>query len=212
MRHGPAALVWLLTFGSAVALVGGCLARSAGPGSHDRHAPPPLAVTEKPAAGAVLPVTAAGFNATDTAWLQLMIAMEERALLLLDLGAGRGRSLAVRGLAGRLRQVHAGELRRLRAGFGRTGLPSRNPHEGHDMPGMATPAKLAALGAVTGGAFDRLFLTRLREHVEQTALVSRSEQLSGADSATRDLAAAIVRSRTAERGLLDGIETGEAGH
>ncbi|MGW0196563.1 DUF305 domain-containing protein [Nonomuraea sp. NPDC003201] len=198
MRHGPAVL--LLVLGAAVALVGGCLARSAGPGSHDRHASRP------PAAGAVLPATAAGFNATDTAWLQLMIAMEERALLLLDLGAQRGGSPAVRGLAGRLRQAHAGELRRLRAGLGRTGLPTRNPHEGHDMPGMATPDELAALGAATGGAFDRLFLTRLSEHVEQTALVSRSEQVSGADRATRDLAAAIVRSRTAERGLLNEME------
>ncbi|MET7336313.1 DUF305 domain-containing protein [Nonomuraea sp. NPDC005650] len=200
MRHGPAALVLLLVFGAAVALVGGCLARSAGPGSPDRHA-------SHPPAAAVLPATAAGFNTTDIAWLQLMIAMEERALLLLDLGAGPGRSPAVRGLAGRLRQAHAGELRRLRAGLGRTGLPSRNPHEGHDMPGMATPAELAALGAATGGAFDRLFLTRLREHVEQTALVSRSEQVSGMDRATRDLAAAIVRNRTAERGLLDEIES-----
>ncbi|MEV4361056.1 DUF305 domain-containing protein [Nonomuraea sp. NPDC049625] len=198
MRHGPAVL--LLVLGAAVALVGGCLARSAGPGSHDRHASHP------PAADAVLPATAAGFNATDTAWLQLMIAMEERALLLLDLGAGRGGSPAVRGLAGRLRQAHAAELRRLRAELGRTGLPARNPHEGHDMPGMATPDELAALGAATGGAFDRLFLTRLREHVEQTALVSRSEQVSGADRATRDLAAAIVRSRTAERDLLTEIE------
>ncbi|MEU6786845.1 DUF305 domain-containing protein [Nonomuraea angiospora] len=98
-----------------------------------------------------------------------------------------------------------------RGGLGRTGLPARNPHEGHDMPGMATPDELAALGAATGGAFDRLFLTRLSEHVEQTALVSRSEQVSGADRATRDLAAAIVRSRTAERGLLNEIETG-SGH
>ncbi|WP_214411170.1 DUF305 domain-containing protein [Sphaerisporangium fuscum] len=192
MRGVPAAPARLLVFGAAFALVTGCLVRSAAPAPHH---PLPAAV-------------APGFNPTDRAWLQLMFAMEERVLPLLDLGARRGRSPAVRRLAGRIRPDHATGLGRLRDGLRRAALPARNVHEGHDMPGMVTPAKLAALAATTGAAFDRLFVTRLREHLDQTAMVSRSERLSGADRATKDLAAAIERSGAAERRLLDGIQDG----
>ncbi|MEU0479711.1 DUF305 domain-containing protein, partial [Streptosporangium sp. NPDC006013] len=57
----------------------------------------------------------------------------------------------------------------------------------------------------TGPAFDRLFADRLREHLDQSAAVARSEQSAGADEGTRALAAAVERARATQSDLLDGI-------
>ncbi|MER6169752.1 DUF305 domain-containing protein [Streptosporangium sp. NPDC001681] len=196
MRRAGAILTLFLVSGP----VAGCGAHSpaAAPGHH-HESPAPVA----PTAPAATP--AAGFNTTDTAWLQLMIPMDERTLPLLDLGAERGHDPAVRRLAARIRKAHLAELERLREMLGRTGLPATNVHEGHDMPGMVTAADLAALRKATGPAFDRLFADRLREHLDQSAAVARSEQTAGADEGTRALAAAVERARAAQSDLLDGI-------
>jgi uncharacterized protein (DUF305 family) len=184
-----AVLALLLAF----ALVGGCIAGTA-PGH--RHGPEVLAsVSAAPA-----------FNATDVAWLQLMVPMDERVLPLLDLGAGRGHDPAVRRLAARIRRDHLTALVRLRATLGRTGLPAVNAHEGHDMPGMVTAAGLAELRAAAGPAFDRIFAGHLREHLDQSVLVARAEQVSGADRATTDLAADVEEARSAQRELLDAVQ------
>ncbi|MFI6451580.1 DUF305 domain-containing protein [Streptosporangium amethystogenes] len=196
MRRAGAILTLFLVSGP----VTGCGAHSpaTAPGHH--HESPAPAAPTAPAAA-----PAAGFNTTDTAWLQLMIPMDERTLPLLDLGAERGHDPAVRRLAARIRKTHLAELERLRETLGRTGLPATNVHEGHDMPGMATAADLAALRKATGPAFDRLFADRLREHLDQSAAVARSEQTAGADEGTRALAAAVERARAAQSDLLDGI-------
>ncbi|MBB5081737.1 DUF305 domain-containing protein [Nonomuraea endophytica] len=154
------------------------------------------------------PRAAAGFNATDIAWLQLMIAMDERALPLLRLGGERGHDPAVRRLAGRMLVAHQAELERLRAVLHRTGLPAANVHAGHDMPGMTTAVQLAALESASGPAFDRILNARLREHVAQTAHLARSARLSGADPATKDLAASTERGRAADLLVLGGKPRG----
>ncbi|MFI9550210.1 DUF305 domain-containing protein [Nonomuraea endophytica] len=153
-------------------------------------------------------LAAAGFNATDIAWLQLMIAMDERALPLLRLGEERGHDPAVRRLAARMLVARQTELERLRAVLHRTGLPATNVHAGHDMPGMTTPAQLAALESASGPAFDRAFNARLREHVAQTAHLARSARLSGADPDTKDLAASTERGRAADLLVLEGKPRG----
>ncbi|WP_030907517.1 DUF305 domain-containing protein [Streptosporangium amethystogenes] len=196
MRRAGAILTLFLVSGP----VAGCGAHSpaAAPGHH-HESPAPVV----PAAPAATPT--AGFNTTDTAWLQLMIPMDERTLPLLDLGAERGHDPAVRRLAARIRKAHLAELERLTETLGRTGLPATNVHEGHDMPGMVTAADLAVLRKATGPALDRLFADRLREHLDQSAAVARSEQTAGADEGTRTLAAAVERTRAAQSDLLDGI-------
>ncbi|WP_406311487.1 DUF305 domain-containing protein [Streptosporangium sp. NBC_01639] len=212
MRRAGLILALFLLFGPAVGLVAGCVARSetAAPG-HRHESPaaavttPPAVVTTTPPAATMAAPVASGFNATDTAWLQLMIPMDERTLPLLDLGAERGHDPAVRRLAARIGKAHLAELGRLRKTLGRTGLPPTNVHAGHDMPGMVTAADLTALGAATGPSFDRLFADHLREHLDQSAALARSEQTAGADGDTRALAAAVERARAAQSKLLAGI-------
>ena len=113
----------------AVVVAGGC--GGAAP------APPPTAVTS-------------GFNGTDTAWVQLMISMDERLLPVLGLAGG---SREIQTFARQMGVTVRADLTTLRELRARAGLAATDPHQGHTMPGMVSTEGLAALKAARGAAF-----------------------------------------------------------
>ncbi|MFF8962432.1 DUF305 domain-containing protein [Streptomyces globisporus] len=134
-------------------------------------------------------------TATDVGWVQLMTPMNQQAVKLLALAAERAAEPRVRDFAVRLRTGQEAELVRLRALLTRMGLPGTDVHAGHDMPGMVTVRDLEAARAAEGPAFDRLVLVQIRDHLRQSAQVSRSEITSGGRADARELAAALVTAR-----------------
>lgn len=134
-------------------------------------------------------------TATDIGWVQLMTPMNQQAVKLLTLAAERAAEPRVRDFAVRMRTGQEAELGRLRALLTRMGLPGTDVHAGHDMPGMVTVRDLAAARAAEGPAFDRLVLVQIRDHLRQSAQVSRSEITSGGRADARELAAALVTAR-----------------
>ncbi|MGK5739945.1 DUF305 domain-containing protein [Micromonospora sp. URMC 103] len=208
MRIGPVGPVVLLT----ALLAAGC-GTGGGP-------PPANPVGSRPAptgsagglprdAGAPRAATPSGgtatgaFSGTDVAWLQLTVAMNERLLKVLDLVPTRTTDPAWRGLAARVENVHRADLSRSRRLLVGSGAPATNPHEGHDMPGMVTAEDLAALRAASGPSFHRLVARHLRAHLTQAVRVAEAERRGGVNPATTALAAAVVRSGTAELARLD---------
>ncbi|MFJ9918504.1 DUF305 domain-containing protein [Streptomyces rubiginosohelvolus] len=181
-RHRATALVLL----GALALGGaaGCspAAESAPRSAQARETPP----TGTPTATS---------TATDVGWVQLMTPMNQQAVKLLTLAAERAAEPRVRDFAARLRIGQEAELDRLRALLTRMGLPATDVHAGHDMPGMVTVRDLEAARAAEGPAFDRLVLAQIRDHLRQSAQVSRSETTSGGRADARELAAALVTAR-----------------
>jgi uncharacterized protein (DUF305 family) len=141
---------------------------------------------------------ASGFSPTDTAWLQLMIPMNERVLPVLDLAARDGSIAAVRKLGEELAAAHREELTHLRDLRSRAGVPDVNVHEGHDMPGMPTAAQLDALRAARGERFDRLFVAYVRAHLDQSLKVTRGELTAGTDPRALSAAEALADTRTAQ--------------
>ncbi|MEV1086275.1 DUF305 domain-containing protein [Streptomyces microflavus] len=142
---------------------------------------------------------------TDAAWAQLMTPMNEKALALLTLAADRATEPRLRAFATRLQSGQEAELGRLRPLLARMGLPDTDVHAGHDMPGMVTEADLEAARAAEGAAFDRLFLTGIRDHLRHSAQVSRSEITAGARADAKQLAAALVTAREAALTELEGL-------
>ncbi|MFC9604928.1 DUF305 domain-containing protein [Streptomyces niveus] len=142
-------------------------------------------------------------GATDAAWIQLMTPMNEGAVELLTLAADRVTDPALRGWASDLAGAHRAELGRMRPLLKELGLPSTNVHEGHEMPGMVTPGDLTQARAAEGAAFEKVFVIQIREHLEHSGRVSRSEVEAGSEAAARKLAAALVEAR---RGELAGLE------
>ncbi|NUV67680.1 MULTISPECIES: DUF305 domain-containing protein [unclassified Streptomyces] len=145
----------------------------------------------------------AASTATDVGWVQLMTPMNQQAVKLLTLAAARAAEPRVRDFAVRLRTGQEAELDRLRALLTRMGLPGTDVHAGHDMPGMVTVRDLEAARAAEGPAFDRLVLVQIRDHLRQSAQVSRSEITSGGRADARELAAALVTAREASLAELE---------
>jgi uncharacterized protein (DUF305 family) len=148
---------------------------------------------------------ASGLNTTDLAWLQLMAAMNKRALSMLDDASDRSASPRLARLTTEVRAGHRTELAKFNALLGPAGTAVDNPHEGHDMPGMASPAVLTIMASLDDTAFDRLLVRHLRAHLTQSALVSRGEQSSGADPGAKSLAADIERTRKRQLAELDAV-------
>ncbi|KDN17436.1 DUF305 domain-containing protein [Amycolatopsis rifamycinica] len=130
----------------------------------------------------------AAVNATDVAWLQLVVPMTENALAAARLAPDHAASPLVRSAAADCADRHDRLLARLRAARDRAGLPASDVHSGHRMPGMVTAADLVALRGDHGVAFDRRLVALLRAHAAQLVVLARGEQASGADAGTRELA------------------------
>lgn len=156
-----------------------------------------------PTDGGTASAAPSGFSATDRAWLQLTIAMDERIIPVFDQVPERVDEPRMRALVRRFEASHRDTLPRLRALYGRSGGPARNPHEGHDMPGMATPAQLAAARRATGRAAAELFAELVRAHLDQSVRLARAERDHGVEPATRAVAADIERTRADQRAQLD---------
>ncbi|MCA1274128.1 DUF305 domain-containing protein [Streptomyces rubiginosohelvolus] len=180
--HRAAVLVLL----GALALGG-----AAGCSPAAESAPRSAQARESPPAG----TRTATSTATDVGWVQLMTPMNQQAVKLLTLAAERAAEPRVRDFAVRLRTGQEAELVRLRALLTRMRLPGTDVHAGHDMPGMVTVRDLEAARAAEGSAFDRLVLAQIRDHLRQSAQVSRSEITSGGRADARELAAALVTAR-----------------
>ncbi|MFI6083058.1 DUF305 domain-containing protein [Streptomyces sp. NPDC051217] len=168
--------------------------------SVDRE-PPAASTPVRP--GATQPTSVPTLSgATDAAWVQLMTPMNEGAVELLTMAADRSTDPRLRSWAKDLADAHRAELGRMRALLKELGLPSTNVHEGHEMPGMVTPGDLTQARAAEGAAFEKVFVVQIREHLEQSAHVSRSEVDAGSEAAAKKLAAALVEAREGE---LDGL-------
>ncbi|MFE5239063.1 MULTISPECIES: DUF305 domain-containing protein [unclassified Streptomyces] len=150
---------------------------------------------EKPESPRAEPSGAPSADPTDSAWVQLMIPMDEQAMALLDLAARKATGPGLRSWAARLHSAHATELASLRALRDRMGLPDTDVHKGHDMPGMVTAEDLVRARAARGAAFDRLLVTQIHDHLRQSAQVSRSESSAGSAAEARSRARELVTAR-----------------
>ncbi|MFE5663878.1 DUF305 domain-containing protein [Streptomyces niveus] len=146
-------------------------------------------------------------GATDAAWLQLMTPMNEGAVELLTMAADRATDPGLRSWAADLAAAHRAELDRMRPLLKQLGLPATNVHEGHEMPGMVTPGDLADARAAKGAAFEKVVVVQIREHLEHSARVSRSEVDAGSEAAAKELAASLVEARAAELDALKAVAT-----
>ncbi|MCT9934826.1 DUF305 domain-containing protein [Planotetraspora sp. A-T 1434] len=181
-----------------VLLVTRCVA--AGPDAHSAagHMPLHSNVTSAPTGAP------AGANATDVAWLQLMIPMTEQAIRLMESAPARTSNARIIRLAAEMSAVHLRQSRTLRDLLRRIGAPLTNMHEGHNMPGMVTAAELQSIEQVGDAAFDRLFTQHIGEYLRQSVLIAGGEQQSGADRDTTAFAATLAKARAGDLAQLTG--------
>jgi len=143
--------------------------------------------------GGVMPYTAA-----DVRFMQGMIGHHSQAVVMAGWAPTHGASESVKILAGRIDVAQRDEIAFMQRWLGDRKLPvpdaaAQMQHAmsmpgmamGELMPGMLTPAQMAALDSARGPEFDRLFLTDMIQH-HQGAL-SMVDQLFGTQGAGQEL-------------------------
>jgi uncharacterized protein (DUF305 family) len=174
------------------ALLTACGRQAPDPARHPAPSPGAQAVASNPA-----------LDATARAFVELVIATDDQAVALLDLGAERAADPALRAFAGEQAAARRAELTRLHEILDAAGIPYANQHAGHDMPGMPTEAELAALG--TAADFDAEFTRLARAHLTESATVARSGAGSITHERTKAVADAMVRERADALAALDAL-------
>jgi uncharacterized protein (DUF305 family) len=167
--------------------------------------PPPPASTPAPSPTSTGWDIDPSFNATDLAWIELAIPMDDQLLQVLGIAEKRAADPAVKKFAAEVAAGHKTELAQFIELRTRSRLPVRNPHKGHDMPGMMTEPEIVTLSKTTGPAFDPLFTKNLKEHLDQSIVLARSIATDGQDPATKKLAASILTTRAAQLKQLSGL-------
>jgi uncharacterized protein (DUF305 family) len=119
------------------------------------------------------------YNQIDVTFVQMMIAHHTQALEMTRLAPERAGSTGLRALAARMQAGQAPEIKWLQQWLQARKLPETDPRHDHStMPGMQTPAELAALAAARGAEFDRRFVTMMTAH-HKGALQMAGDVLAG---------------------------------
>jgi uncharacterized protein (DUF305 family) len=119
------------------------------------------------------------YNTIDVAFVQMMIAHHAQAVEMARLAPERAGGTGLRALAARMEAAQGPEITWLRQWLQTRKLPETDPgHDHSTMPGMQTPADLAALAAAKGAEFDRRFVTMMTAH-HKGALQMAGDVLAG---------------------------------
>lgn len=162
-------------------------------------APPPPAPVAEP----IESVAPGGFGVTERAFVELSVATDDQALRLLDLGATRAVSPALRSFAALLATARRAELGELHGLLTAASVSYVNHHEGHDMPGMPTESELTGLAAAPD--FDAMFVELALAHIAESATVAESAAGQVTHPATKDLATRMAAERAASLVRLNGL-------
>lgn len=117
----------------------------------------------------------AAVGAVDTAYARMMLGHHEQALELSSLVAGRSSSPDVADLAFRIDRAQVEEVGQLQGFLRLRGAPADPPADMSGMAGMADTATLARLRALSGPAFDRLWLQTMTAHHEGALTMARDQ-------------------------------------
>jgi len=138
---------------------------------------PPRTISAAEAVG----MSRTGFTAEDVRFMQHMLVHHAQAVEMVALLRDHGADPTVRRLGERIAANQAAEMALMRDWLGSRGQPATAPdlHAGHGqhadrgalaaadvplMPGMLSPARMQALAAARGPAFDQLFLEGMIQH------------------------------------------------
>lgn len=148
-------------------------------------------------------------NAADLEFMAMMIVHHGQALEMTALAEEHADDPRVRRLAGRISAAQGPEIAMMEAWLAEHEAESGHDHHHEeaadhaDMPGMATPAELAALAEARGGAFDRLFLELMSVHHEGAVTMAEEALTHGVERVVNEVATEIAAQQGAEVGRME---------
>ena len=150
-----------------------------------------------------VPSTTPTVDPDDTAFLRDMMIHHSQAIQMSAWAPSRAADKSVRGLAERIRVGQQPEIDAMATMLRGWGQPvpdlAHAQHLDHSgMPGMASPAQLAALSKASGKTFDKMFLELMIRHHQGAVTMSKTEAAGGRDLRTLEMAQEIGVTQTKE--------------
>jgi len=138
-------------------------------------------------------------NSADVAYARMMIEHHTQALELTELVPQRTESAKLKALAERIAAAQGPEIATMRAWLKEHDQSEKSDgHEHAPMPGMATEAQLKKVRAVSGTAFDELFLTLMITHHEGAITMATDVKGQGNNVRIEEMADDVVAQQTSE--------------
>lgn len=197
----------LIAAGLATLVLGAC------GGESDTAAPPAAAGTTTP--GATTPsATAAStqHNDADVMFAQMMIPHHRQAVEMAKLADGRAASPEVKKLAAAIEAAQGPEIRTLTTWLTTWGeeVPAESmpgmDHGSHGgMPGMMSEADMMTLEALSGGEFDKSWLTMMVAHHQGAVQMAQQQQKDGENPDAVALAKKIQSDQATEIATMKGL-------
>ena len=162
------------------------------------------AVNSSDAASATGTPASGPHNAADVTFATDMIPHHAQAVEMADMALAQATSTEVKGLATQIKNAQDPEIQTMSGwltGWGEmvpTGSMSGMDHSMGSGTGMMSDTDMAALGAATGAAFDRMWVTMMIQHHTGALEMATTELASGQSTDAKTLAQSIVTSQTAE--------------
>jgi uncharacterized protein (DUF305 family) len=129
------------------------------------------------------------YNTIDVAFVQMMIVHHTQAVEMAELAPERAGGTGLRALAARISAAQGPEITWLKRWLQDRKLPATDPgHDHSTMPGMQSPADLAALGAARGADFDRRFVAMMTAHHKGAIQMAGDVLGGGSDELLRETA------------------------
>jgi uncharacterized protein (DUF305 family) len=174
----------------------------------------PAAAPTTTATAAAPSAAAAAHNDADVAFVQGMIPHHAQAVQMSQLAEQRATNPQVKQLATRIAQAQGPEIQQMQAMLATWGLPAQptdaagmSGMNGMDhgnmqgMPGtagMMSDQQMQQLGAVSGAAFDRMWLQMMIEHHTGAIQMSQTELRDGLNADAKALAQKIIDAQQTE--------------
>lgn len=149
--------------------------------------------------------TRSDFNDSDVMFLQMMYPHHAQAIDMSKLVADRSENQQVIALAQNIEKAQGPEMTQMTDLLTSFGKPAPSGDSGH-MTGMMSSEQMASLQALSGAAFDRMWLQMMIDHHSGAIDMSNTELQDGINPDAKKMAQAIIANQQAEitqmRGML----------
>lgn len=150
-------------------------------------------------------VADAPHNDADVAFAQSMVPHHQQAIEMAELALERAGSQEVKDLAQRIEDAQDPEIRILEGWLAEWGEEADGGMEGMDhggngsmSDGMMSDEDMADLESLEGAAFDKAFLTMMKEHHEGAVAMAQTELEEGEYEPAKELAQDVIDNQSAE--------------
>ncbi len=145
-----------------------------------------------------------GHNDADEMFMVQMIEHHKQALDMSELAEDRADRDAITAIAERIYDAQEVEITAMQ-GWVDANVENPEDHEGHNMPGMASPEEMAELEESSGDDYDQLFVDLMVTHHEGGVTMAEEVVINGDSAMINTFASDVITTQRGEIARMENI-------